>query len=239
MNTLLLIQLGFIVLTIVFFGLLLNELNQGLHASALPLNQKKNIRTGTIIALIFWFAFTSVWSLSGKMGDFSTFPFNMMPVLVVPMVTFIYLAFFSKTTKSILANIPNHKLVRLQAFRVFVEILLWLLLLENLLPVQMSFEGRNFDILVGLSAPFIAWFSYQQKISKTGIVLWNIAGLGLLMNIVTIAILSMPAPFRVFMNEPANTIVTQFPVALLPAFLVPLAYGLHFLSLRKAFLTKD
>ena len=43
----------------------------------------------------------------------------------------------------------------------------------------------------------------------------------------------MPTPFRVFMKEPANTVVMKFPFILLPTFLVPLAYGLHFLSLRQ------
>jgi hypothetical protein len=43
----------------------------------------------------------------------------------------------------------------------------------------------------------------------------------------------MPTPFRVFMNEPSNTIVAKFPIVWLPALLVPLAYGLHFLSLRQ------
>ena len=59
---------------------------------------------------------------------------------------------------------------------------------------------------------------------------WNILCLMLLINIVTIALLSAPVPFRVFMNEPANTIVTTFPFIWLPALLVPLAYGLHILS---------
>jgi hypothetical protein len=35
------------------------------------------------------------------------------------------------------------------------------------------------------------------------------------------------------MNEPANLLVTKFPFIMLPGMLVPLAYGLHFLSLRQ------
>jgi hypothetical protein len=118
---------------------------------------------------------------------------------------------------------------------VFVEILLWALFTQNLLPEQMTFEGRNFDILVGLTAPLIAWLYQHQKISKTIVIIWNLAGIALLLNIVIIAILSMPTPFRVFMNEPANTIVTKFPSVWLPALLVPLAYWLHALSLKQLF----
>ena len=97
----------------------------------------------------------------------------------------------------------------------------------------MTFEGRNFDILSGLSAIVVAVLITKNKISPPLVIAWNFAGLALLVNIVTIAILSMPTPLRVFMNEPANTIVTKFPVVWLPALLVPLAYGLHFLSLRQ------
>jgi len=69
--------------------------------------------------------------------------------------------------------------------------------------------------------------------NKTLLAVWNIACLGLLINIVTVAILSMPVPFQYFFNEPVNTAVAKFPYAFLPAFLVPLAYMLHFFSLRQ------
>jgi uncharacterized membrane protein len=102
----------------------------------------------------------------------------------------------------------------------------------------MTFEGQNFDILSGITAIVVAYLVARNSISKTIIVIWNIACLGLLVNIVTVALLSMPTPFRVFMNEPVNTIVTQFPVSLLPGLLVPLAYALHFFSLRQLALKK-
>jgi hypothetical protein len=56
-----------------------------------------------------------------------------------------------------------------------------------------------------------------------------------LLNIVITAILSTPSPWRVFMNEPANYVVTWFPISWLPGFLVPLAYYLHFISLKQMF----
>ena len=40
---------------------------------------------------------------------------------------------------------------------------------------------------------------------------WNVLGLALLVNIVTIAILSTPAPFRYFMNDPPNLLPSTFP----------------------------
>jgi hypothetical protein len=145
---------------------------------------------------------------------------------------------FSKSTQAVIENLSQTRLVALQSFRIFVELLLWRLFILGKMPVQMSLEGRNWDVLTGITAIVIAYLIGKEKISRTGILIWNLAGLGLLLNIVIIAILSMPTPFRVFMTEPSNTIVTQFPVSWLPAFLVPLAYGLHFLSLRKLAIEK-
>lgn len=102
----------------------------------------------------------------------------------------------------------------------------------------MSFEGRNFDILTGITAPIMAYLASRNTVPKLVLIVWNIVCLGLLINIVTIAIFSMPISFRHFMNEPSNTIVTQFPFSWLPTFLVPLAYMLHFLSLRQLVLKK-
>jgi len=80
----------------------------------------------------------------------------------------------------------------------------------------------------------------KGKVSPTLVTIWNYFGLVTLVNIVTIAMLSTPLPIRMFMNEPANTIVTLFPIIWLPAMLVPLAYTLHIFSLKQmAMLRKD
>ena len=70
-----------------------------------------------------------------------------------------------------------------------------------------------------------------QALNALGTLL--IIGLMLLINIVLISVVSAPVPFRMFMNEPANTIVATFPAVWLPALLVPLAYFLHILSIKQ------
>jgi hypothetical protein len=166
------------------------------------------------------------------MSDFSLFPFNFAPVLFIPMVTIVSLL-FSKGLGEILENIVPENLIRLQVFRLFVEILLWMLFMETLIPGQMTFEGRNFDILAGVSAPIISLLLSQKKLSNTIAIIWNLMCFGLLINIVSIAMMSTPTPIRVFMNEPSSSIVGQFPISWLPGFLVPLAYTLHFFSLKQ------
>jgi len=228
----LIVQAGFVLLTLVGISLFIREIHKGLALTAWENSQKIKFITKIIVALLLWATFVAAWSISGKMSDFSMFPFNMMPVILIPVV--IALLFItSKKVTEILRHIPPENLIRLQSFRFFVEVLLWTLFLSDLLPVQMTFEGKNFDILAGISAPVIAVLTSKGRLSKAGIIIWNVVCLALLINIVAIAILSTPSPWRVFMNEPANYIVTWFPISLLPGFLVPLAYYLHFMSLKQ------
>ena len=109
-----------------------------------------------------------------------------------------------------------------------------MLFLAEVLPEQMSFEGRNFDVIAGATAPIFAWICFGNGKYKRGLAIaWNILGLMLLLNILVIAVLSMPLPIRYFMNEPSNTIVATFPIVFLPAVLVPVAYSMHIFSLKQ------
>jgi hypothetical protein len=225
-------QIGFVLLTIVYFYFFLKELVSGINRTTWTAEKKQKFKQRVFLIPILLTILVSAWSLSGIMSDFSKFPFNLMPVLAVPLITAVVIT-FNSSFNEVLANVPLANIVRLQGFRFFVEILLWMLFIEGVLPEQMSFEGRNFDILAGITAPFIAWLISRKKISRAGLIIWNLVCLGLLINIVTIAILSTPSPVRIFMEEPSNTIVAYFPVSLLPGLLVPLAYTLHFFSLRQ------
>jgi hypothetical protein len=228
------IQAGFIILTIVMLVLILSELKKGIAKTSLGEARRKSIFNKVLYAIIGWMSLISALSLTGFLNNFSTFPPRIIIVLIVPLIVMITVT-FSSATREILAHIPAKNIVRLQVFRVFVEILLWMLVVQNLLPVQMSFEGRNFDVISGLTAPFAAYFLVNNR---AALIAWNFLTLALLINILGIAILSMPTPFRVFMNEPSNTIVTTFPYVWLPGLLVPMAYGLSFLSLRQISVTR-
>jgi hypothetical protein len=226
-------QIGFFLLTVIFYYMLYRELRLALPKTSLSTQQQKKFIRNLLIVLFSWFAFIYIWSRFGILSNFELFPLNAAPVILIPLITILFFS-FSKSVKEILPHIPQENIIKLQVFRFYVEVLLWALFASALLPIQMTFEGHNFDVITGVSAMGVAWLITKNKFPRIAIILWNIMGLGLLVNIVIIALLSMPTPFRYFMNEPANTIVTEFPISFLPAFLVPLAYMLHILSLRKA-----
>lgn len=225
----LLSKLGFPLLTIIFHYVFYRELKRAISKTNWPAGRKQKVTSRIGIGLILWAVLVSVVSLSGFTARFELFPLNAMPVLLLPLITILALV-LSKPMKEILNELPIRSLTQLQVFRVFVELVLWLLFLQNQLPVQMTFEGLNWDVLTGITALLAARFFLN---SKPAMIIWNVAGLGLLINIVVVSILSMPTSFRVFDNEPANVIVTRFPYLFLPASLVSLAYTLHFMSLRK------
>jgi hypothetical protein len=134
-------------------------------------------------------------------------------------------------------EIPQRWLIGLQSFRIVVEIQLFFLASAGFLPKAMTFEGWNFDILVGLSAPVVAWYVHRAHRQNQGaralVTTWNIFGLLLLTNIFVRGILSMPSKFQVFTERPDAAGLTFFPWIWLPTFVVPFAYLLHILSLRR------
>ena len=183
--------------------------------------------------LLAWLALLAFLAQSGFFRNFQILPPRIAFAVLPPVLIILFLAGSGRVSR-LLAVLPPGWLVGAQGFRVSVEIVLWLLFLDNLVPVQMTFEGLNYDVLAGLTAPVIAlYLARNPKRKKTVGVVWNILGLLLLLNIVTIAFLSAPFPFRAFMNEPANTIVAHWPFIWLPGFVVPMAFLLHVFSLKQ------
>jgi hypothetical protein len=98
----------------------------------------------------------------------------------------------------------------------------------------MTFEGRNFDILSGITAPIIAYWCFKSQKPKYKILLlWNFICLGLLINIVINGLLSAPLPFQQFAFDQPNVALMYFPFVWLPCCVVPIVLISHLASIRK------
>lgn len=179
-----------------------------------------------------WIVLVSFLAVQGFFMDFLSLPPKIMFAIVPALGLTLYLG-FSKRVDPVLKIVPAAWIIGLQSFRILVEIVLWQLALRGLLPPEMSFEGRNFDILVGLTTPIVAFFVYTGKVGPKFIKVWNILGILILTNIVLHGLLAAPTQFQVFKFSPSNSIIGTFPYILLPVFVVPVAYFLHILSLRQ------
>lgn len=124
----------------------------------------------------------------------------------------------------------------LHSVRLPVEIVLFGLFTHKMIPELMTFEGRNYDIIMGITAPVIGWLFLKKKISKQLLLVWNIVGLILVFFILINGILSSELPFQQFGFEQPNRGINYFPFVLLPATIVPIVIWTHLsdiLKLRK------
>jgi hypothetical protein len=231
-NNLSLPAVAWLLLTVACMTLIIIGLRAILKKTGWEKRRQQKIMTGTALVLSIWTVLLLVLSSKGFFSDFSQLPPRPGLAMLVPLPVILGIA-FSKTGSRLLQLIPQHWLVLFQSFRIVVELLLLVAFINEKLPVQMTFEGRNFDIVTGLLALPVGYLLAKGKIPGKFAIAFNIIGLVLLLNILVIAVLSMPTPIRYFMNEPANTLVGQFPFILLPGILVPIAYGLHIFSLRQ------
>ncbi len=191
-------------------------------------------RNRPLIIILIILALGSIAAAFGWLYTTDVFPPRLLFAVIPMLFCAIYFAVFYKPFTNYLHHISPASIIYLQTFRFPLELLFLWFMSADVLPVQMTLEGRNPDMLIGITAPFIAYFGIQKgKLPRWAIISWNIIGLGFLFNIVTIAMLSVPGPMRYFMNEPANTLVMEFPFQLIPTFLVPLALFLHLFSLRQ------
>jgi hypothetical protein len=192
---------------------------------------KSILRTGAVL-LTAWIILLGILSSRGFFSDFSALPPRLLFAVLGPLLV-VLLFGWSRAGKTLLGQIRPEWPIYLQSFRLLVEIGLWLLVLHGSLPVRMSFEGRNFDVLAGLLAFPVGYYCFVKRTwSPVAALVYNIGGLILLINIVAISILSMPTPLRVFHDPPDSSLLTKFPFIYLPGLLVPAAYTLHIISLR-------
>lgn len=179
----------------------------------------------------FWLIFQMILGLGGFYLKTDVLPPRLLLFGVFPFFLLI-IFYFIFARQSFIEKLPLKILTILHIIRIPVEIVLFWLFQEKLVPEIMTFEGRNFDILSGLTAPIIAWLGFRNgKINRPLLILWNIVALALLFNIVITAILSFPFPFQQFAFEQPNRAVLYFPFVWLPTIIVPIVFLSHLISL--------
>ncbi|HEY2517614.1 MAG TPA: hypothetical protein VGI39_42385 [Polyangiaceae bacterium] len=184
----------------------------------------------TALALVAWMALSSRLALSGFLLDFGGKP-PRFSRLVGGILLGTVLLGSSPFARRLARALPMAALVGFQLFRLPVELVLNALHHQGRVPIQMTFEGWNFDILTGLSAPLVAALAHQRRLPRAVLALWNFGAFLLLATIVTLANLSSPA-LNLFPEPPTATLATA-PFIWLPVVLVPAALLGHLLVLRK------
>ncbi|MDP1677475.1 MAG: hypothetical protein Q8L88_11475 [Bacteroidota bacterium] len=188
--------------------------------------------SAVLLTMLIWLCLQSALALLNFYTVTDTFPPRFV-LLVLPPLLFMIFLFATDRGRRFIDSMDVQTLTYLHTIRIPVEIILLLLSFYHFVPQLMTWEGKNFDILSGISAPVVAYLGFTKKIlSKKLILAWNIICLLLLFNVVFHGILSAPSPFQKFSFENPNQLPLYFPFMLLPAFIVPVVLFSHLASIR-------
>jgi hypothetical protein len=186
-----------------------------------------------ITIVLLWVLLQTVLGLIGFYTNWQSIP-TRFPLLIGPPVLCILGLLILKSGRKFIDSLNLQTLTVLHVIRIPIEITLYYLLMARLIPVSMTFEGTNFDIISGITAPIVYYFTFILKKIHPGVLLaWNFLCLALLLNVVITAILSAPTPFQKLAFDQPNVGVLYFPFTLLPAVVVPIVLLSHLASIRQ------
>jgi hypothetical protein len=193
--------------------------------------QRRRRTLGVGAGVLAWLLLTALTAAGGLLRQFDAVPPPFVGLVLAVIVVGIAIPCSSLGTR-LVRGLPLWVLVGSQVFRFPLELLMHQAYVEGVMPVQMSYSGRNYDIVTGISAGLLAWWLARGRVSSWIVAAWNVFGFVLLVNIVAVAIVSTPL-FRWFGDDRLNTFVAYPPFVWLPAVLVTAALMGHILVWRK------
>jgi hypothetical protein len=221
--------LPFIVLPLLLLALFL----WGVAAAGRRRGEPAGIRRLTLLiaasVAIAWMAITWMLAATGQFRRWDATP----PPFLLLVVAIVILAIRMSTGSfgaRLASGLPLWTLVAVQSFRFPLETAMHALYERGIMPPQMTYTGRNFDIVTGITALVVALIVRRHP-NRALVAAWNVMGLALLLNVVVVAILSTPA-FARFGPDRLNVFVTYPPFVWLPAVMVLAALAGHLLIFR-------
>ncbi len=159
-------------------------------------------------------------------------PYRLPPIgitLALVLLALVVCLLVSPSLRRLLTNQSN--LILLNLWRL-VGVVFLLLMANRQMPALWALPAGIGDVLVGVMAPWIASHVDMPQGRRRAII-FNLFGMADLVVAVGLGIMTSPGPAQVFHTTPTSELATRFPLALVPTFLVPLAFALHLISLRQ------
>jgi len=225
-----LVVVGFVVLPLLVAAGFVLACDVAARRLGEPESRRRRLTAWIAVGTIAWLAITWAVAASGILRRFDAFPPPFAGLLLAVVAVAIGVA-CSPIGGRLVRGLPLWVLVGSQVFRFPLELLMHQAYEEGVMPVQMSYSGRNYDILTGITAGLLAWWLARGRVPRSVVIAWNALGLALLVNIVVIAVVSTPI-FRWFGDDRLNTFVTFPPYVWLPSVLVNAALMGHALVWR-------
>lgn len=183
--------------------------------------------------IVIWLTILGLLAYRHVFQHLNSQPPAFLVVVGLPMLTIIG-TLLSARGRRFVDQLPLAQLTYLHTIRVPVELALYGLYLYQQIPQLMTFEGHNLDVLSGLTAPLLGYLVFQKKVLRfRGLLIWNVLALGLLVNIVSHALLSAPMPFEQLAFDQPNVAILKAPYVWLPGFIVPTVLFAHLVAIRQ------
>ena len=205
-------------------------------------NERTRKKTSWVLLfLILWLSLQAILTYKGLYYEnLDSIPPKILLLGVLPNIILIVFLFVLEKGKIVLDSLSIEKITYLSLVRIPVEFVLLWLFTNEVIPQSMTFEGTNYDILMGITAPLILYFGFRKcKLGWKTILIWNVIGIILLLNVVITGLLSAPFPLQKLAFEQPNIGLLYFPFSWLPTFIVPVVILGHLISIRQIIKNKE
>ena len=217
------VSIVFAVTTVVTVGFLFRALQEpGVAGSAVKV---------VYFAVPLWLVLQGWLAMAGFYQVTDTVPPRLILFGILPALLLI-VGLLAFAREGLIERVPLRTLTLLHIVRIPVEIVLYWLFVAGMVPRMMTFEGSNFDIASGVLAFIVGVAAFSRgKVNRPLLIVFNIVGLLLLANIVSIAALSLPSPMQQLNFDAPNRGVLLFPYIWLPTIVVPIVLFAHLAAL--------
>ncbi|HLE07818.1 MAG TPA: hypothetical protein VI933_04330 [archaeon] len=195
----------------------------------IPLNERKRFSYFLLAGLLGWLAISFVF---GWLEIFRNFSF--LVLIFGYGIPYLANKFLNSSQMLQLAvdSAPNHWLIGIQLYRV-LGIIFLTMYAAGLLPAAFAIPSGVGDIIVGLSAPVVAYLLFKKTSnSKKLAIFWNYIGILDLIIALTMGPITAPTPVQLLSFDAPNLPIISYPLVSVPAFAVPFSLILHLFSLR-------
>lgn len=216
------IESGFYALSGLAFAAVIALLRNGDHA--------KKLIAYYIMAGSIWIVYTIAIAKTGVLNDFSLPPRVPLFIVIPSVITIVFIT-GRPSFRTVLEKTPLALPVFLISFRILVELLIYGAYRNGVFPQRVTFEGLNFDGLVGLSSLIVGVLLVKKMFSLQALLTWNIVSLAVLG--LTVYSFVSAYYFTDYVASTGNNEFVSFPYLLIASVLLPIALFLHVFSIRQ------
>ncbi len=178
--------------------------------------QKRFVQIVSALLLMAWVAATPLLAQTGF------FRAGGITVALLLALIFGFFLMFSQTFRKLLTITPMHWIIGIQVFRVLGGVFL-IGYAQGQLPGMFALPAGIGDVLTGITAPLVAYWSYKNgKGARLIAYIWCSFGALDLVDAITLATLT-----NFIKTEPTTALLAALPFVLIPAFGVPRSLVLH------------